>query len=47
MQASQDGDAEMVKILTRQESLDIDHASKVGMFMLTLQSCLSWKLVAS
>ena len=30
MQASQDGDVEMVKILTSQESLEIDHESDVS-----------------
>lgn len=29
MQASQDGDVEMVKILTSADSLEINHASKV------------------
>ena len=30
MQASQDGDVKMVKILTRVESLEVNHASKVS-----------------
>lgn len=33
MQASQDGDTEMVKILTEVDGLEIDHASKVAKYV--------------